>query len=54
MKPFEEKKENKLKLKKEIELSKINSINNDDDNEDDSNIINNSKSDEEESILTSD
>ena len=54
LKPFEEKKENKLKFKKEIELSKINSINNDDDDEDDSNIINNSKSEEEESILTSD
>ena len=54
LKPFEEKKENKLKFKKEIELSKINSINNDDDDKDDSNIINNSKSGEEESILTSD
>ena len=57
LKPFEEQKENKLKFKKEIELSKISSINNDDNDdeeEDESNIINNSKSGEEEDILTSD
>ena len=53
LKPFEEKKESKLKFKKEIELSKISNINNDDD-EDDTNNINNIKSEDEESILTSD
>ena len=50
LKPFEGKKENNLKHKKEIELSKIKSINSDDD-DDDNNIINTSK-DEEEDILT--
>ena len=47
LKPFEDKTETKLKHKKEIELSKINSINDDNEN----NIINNSKDDEED-ILT--
>ena len=50
MKPIEEKKENKIKFKKEIELSKINSIN----SEDDDNIKNNSNDEEENEILTND
>ena len=48
LKPFEDKKESSLKHKKEIELSKINSINEEDN---DNNIINNTKDDEED-ILT--
>ena len=48
LKPFEDKKESRLKHKKEIELSKINSINEEDN---DNNIINNTKDDEED-ILT--
>ena len=48
LKPFEEKKENKIKIKKEIELSKIdNNI-----SEDDDNIKNNSNDEEENDILT--
>ena len=48
LKPFEETKESRLKNKKEIELSKINTIN---DEDSDNNIINNTKEDEED-ILT--
>ena len=48
LKPFEEKKENKIKFKKEIELSKINNIN----SEDDDNIKNSSNDEEENDILT--
>ena len=48
LKPFEDKKESHMKLKKEIELSKINNINEDNN---DNNIINNTKDDEED-ILT--
>ena len=51
LKPFEDKKDKEkyIKFKKEIELSKINTIN--DDNDEEENNINNSKS-EEEDILT--
>ena len=48
LKPFEDKKERHQKHKKEIELSKINNINEDDNG---NNIINNTKDDEED-ILT--
>ena len=48
LKPFEDKKESHQKHKKEIELSKINNINEDDNGD---NIINNTKDDEED-ILT--